>query len=167
MPGYELALIMRVMKRPDVIDGVKRTIASVIERGGIVKKLENLGEKRLPYRMMAHTENFTRGHYFVVEFDAPPDAIPSMSEYLHRDIDVIRPTILSRETERKTPRPCPGAYNGLYRPSTRHINCPGRIRRDVQEKIYTRLIKVDVVFVWSDVQMRSLNLTNSCYEHEY
>ncbi|XP_071801075.1 small ribosomal subunit protein bS6m-like [Asterias amurensis] len=135
MPGYELALIMRVMTRPGVVEGVKRSITSIIERGGIVKKLENLGEKRLPYRMLAHTESFTRGHYFVVEFDSPPDSVISMTEYLHRDIDVIRPTILRRETERQTPPPCRGAHNSLYRPSTRHIKNPGRIRRDVEEKI--------------------------------
>ncbi|XP_038078613.1 28S ribosomal protein S6, mitochondrial-like [Patiria miniata] len=131
MPGYEMALIMRVMKRPDLIAAVKRSVGAVIERGGIVKNLENLGEKRLPYRMISHAEHFTRGHYFIVDFDSPPDAITSVQEYLHRDVDVIRPTILNRETERREPPPCRGVHIGLYQLPERIIRNKKKLRHDV------------------------------------
>ncbi|XP_022081952.1 28S ribosomal protein S6, mitochondrial-like [Acanthaster planci] len=132
MPGYEMALIMRVMKRSDLIEAVKRSVGAVIEQGGIVKKLENLGEKRLPYQMNVHAQKFTRGHYFVLEFDSPPNTLASLQEYLHRDVDVIKPTILNRETETREPPPCPGPYTGRYSTPEKSVRNPGKIRRDVK-----------------------------------
>ena len=34
-----------------------------MDKGGVVRKMENLGEQELPHRMRAHTEWHTHGRY--------------------------------------------------------------------------------------------------------
>ncbi|XP_071497304.1 small ribosomal subunit protein bS6m-like [Diadema antillarum] len=118
MPGYEVALIMRVMRRPEMVDALKRSLTEVMNNGGIVRKIENLGEKRLPYRMRAHRQNFSHGQYFVVDFDGPPTIVPPVMEYFRRDIDIIRPTVLRRDTEQWSEEevPCGAPFDEKYNP---------------------------------------------------
>ena len=42
---------------------LRRTALSIMEKGGVVRKMENLGEQELPYRMRAHAEWHTHGRY--------------------------------------------------------------------------------------------------------
>ncbi|KAG9468298.1 hypothetical protein GDO78_023030 [Eleutherodactylus coqui] len=79
-----------------------------MEKGAIVRNVENLGEKSLPYKISVHNVCHRRGGYFLVDFHAPPTIIPSMLNHLSRDIDVVRPTILKHEEEKPPLKPCPG-----------------------------------------------------------
>ncbi|XP_064413153.1 28S ribosomal protein S6, mitochondrial [Latimeria chalumnae] len=108
MPRYELALIVKAMQRPDTAAALRRTIEALMERGAVVRNLENLGEKNLPFRIFKHNQRHSRGGYFLVDFEAPPTLIPSMLDYLGRDIDVVRPTILKRQPVRTTAEECAG-----------------------------------------------------------
>ncbi|XP_072018791.1 small ribosomal subunit protein bS6m-like [Amphiura filiformis] len=112
MPGYEMSLILRAMEKPQLVGAVKRALTFVIENGGIVRKLESMGEKNLPYRMRAHQENFTKGHYFVVDFEAAPSLLGLLGNFQHRDIDVIKQGVKRREDPPAPP--CPGPYSDLY-----------------------------------------------------
>lgn len=94
MPRYELALILKVMQRPETAAALKRTIEALMDRGAIVRNLENLGERMLPYRISAHSQRHHRGGYFLVDFYAPTTVVESMLDHLSRDIDVIRPNIV-------------------------------------------------------------------------
>ena len=40
---------------------LRRTATWIMDNGGVVRKLENLGEQELPNRMRVHAENFTHG----------------------------------------------------------------------------------------------------------
>ena len=40
-----------------------QTALSIMDKGGVVRKMENLGEQELPHRMRAHTEWHTHGRY--------------------------------------------------------------------------------------------------------
>ena len=42
---------------------LRRTASWIMDNGGVVRKLENLGEQELPNRMRSHAENFTHGRY--------------------------------------------------------------------------------------------------------
>ncbi|XP_072254365.1 small ribosomal subunit protein bS6m [Pyxicephalus adspersus] len=108
MPRYEMALILKAMQRPETVSTLKRTLEALFEKGAIVRNLESLGEKNLPYKISKHNQRHSRGGYFLVDFYAPPTLIPSMLDHLSRDIDVIRPTILKHEEEKKPDKPCQG-----------------------------------------------------------
>ncbi|XP_008105755.1 small ribosomal subunit protein bS6m [Anolis carolinensis] len=94
MPRYELALILKAMQRPETAATLKRTVEALMERGAVVRNLENLGERALPYRITTHSEDHTRGGYFLVDFESPSTVISSVKDHLGRDIDVIRSTVL-------------------------------------------------------------------------
>ncbi|XP_054829242.1 28S ribosomal protein S6, mitochondrial [Eublepharis macularius] len=97
MPRYELALILKAMQRPEVAATLKRTVETLMERGAVVRNLENLGERTLPYKISKHNQRHTRGGYFLIDFVSPPAAVSVMLEHLGRDIDVIRSTVLKHQ----------------------------------------------------------------------
>uniref|UniRef100_F6RLT1 Small ribosomal subunit protein bS6m n=2 Tax=Equus TaxID=9789 RepID=F6RLT1_HORSE len=119
MPRYELALILKAMQRPETAAALKRTIEALLDRGAIVRDLENLGERALPYRISAHSRQHSRGGYFLVDFYAPPTAVESIMEYLSRDIDVIRPNVVKH-------------------PLTQEVKeCGGIVPVPLEEKLYS------------------------------
>uniref|UniRef100_A0A8I3WSX1 Small ribosomal subunit protein bS6m n=1 Tax=Callithrix jacchus TaxID=9483 RepID=A0A8I3WSX1_CALJA len=67
MPRYELALILKAMQRPETAAALKRTIEALMDRGAIVRDLENLGERALPYRISAHNQQYNSGGNFQPE----------------------------------------------------------------------------------------------------
>nr|KAF6270301.1 mitochondrial ribosomal protein S6 [Pipistrellus kuhlii] len=48
-------------KQPETAAALKRTIEALMDRGAVVRNLENLGERALPYRISAHSQRHTRG----------------------------------------------------------------------------------------------------------
>ncbi|XP_036099723.1 28S ribosomal protein S6, mitochondrial [Molossus molossus] len=94
MPRYELALILKAMQRPETAAALKRTVEALMDRGAVVRDLESLGQRALPYAISAHSQRHSRGGYFLVDFYAPATAVESIMEHLSRDIDVIRPTVV-------------------------------------------------------------------------
>lgn len=42
---------------------VRSVAVFVMERGGLIRKIENLGTRELPYRMRAHAQIYTTGRY--------------------------------------------------------------------------------------------------------
>ena len=45
---------------------IKKGAETIINRGGIIRKFENLGYNKLPYRMKHHTEIFSEAKYLLV-----------------------------------------------------------------------------------------------------
>uniref|UniRef100_A0A8C3VTM0 Small ribosomal subunit protein bS6m n=1 Tax=Catagonus wagneri TaxID=51154 RepID=A0A8C3VTM0_9CETA len=104
---------------PETAAALKRTLEALMDRGAIVRNLENLGERALPYKMSAHSQQHTRGGYFLVDFYAPTTTVESMMEHLSRDIDVIRPNIVKH-------------------PLTQEVKeCEGIVPVPLEEKLYS------------------------------
>ncbi|XP_028278907.1 small ribosomal subunit protein bS6m [Parambassis ranga] len=99
MPRYELALILKAMQRPETAATLRRTVETLMERGAVVRNLENLGERQLPYKITKHNQKHKRGTYFLVDFYAASSILPAFMNHLHRDVDVVRPTILAKDAE--------------------------------------------------------------------
>lgn len=119
MPRYELALILKAMQRPETAAALKRTLEALMDRGAVVRNLENLGERMLPYKISAHNQRHSRGGYFLVDFYAPATTVESMMEHLSRDIDVIRPNIVKH-------------------PLTQEVKeCEGIVPVPLEEKLYS------------------------------
>lgn len=99
MPRYELALILKAMQRPETAATLRRTVETLMERGAVVRGLENLGERLLPYKMTKHNQRHSRGTYFLVDFYGSPTILTGLLNHLHRDVDVVRPTVLRKDAE--------------------------------------------------------------------
>uniref|UniRef100_UPI0037E86308 small ribosomal subunit protein bS6m n=1 Tax=Semicossyphus pulcher TaxID=241346 RepID=UPI0037E86308 len=97
MPRYELSLILKVMQRPETAAALRRTVETLMERGAVVRDLENMGEKLLPFKINKHNHRHVRGTYFLVDFYAAPSILTGLLDHLHRDVDVVRPTVLKND----------------------------------------------------------------------
>lgn len=106
MPRYELALILKLMQRPETAATLRRTVTDLMERGAVVRGMENLGERLLPYQITKHDQRHIRGTYFLVDFYAPPNIVPGFLNHLHRDVDVVRPTVLKKDTQESSKTCC-------------------------------------------------------------
>ncbi|NXU75523.1 RT06 protein, partial [Oreotrochilus melanogaster] len=76
--------------KPETAAVLKRTVEALMERGAVVRNLENLGERALPYKISKHKERHRRGGYFLIDLEGPPSIVATMMDHLGRDIDVIR-----------------------------------------------------------------------------
>ncbi|TMW51499.1 hypothetical protein DOY81_003404 [Sarcophaga bullata] len=123
MPTYELSLVLRQMSRPELISVLKRTAESILDKGGIIRQLQNLGSKALPYKISEHGLVHREGTYFTINFDAAPSKIADVREELGRDIDIIRRHIFKVEEPEK------------YECTLHEEMLPPAYRKDVQEMI--------------------------------
>ena len=48
---------------------IKSVATLLMENRGIIRKIENLGEKDLPYRIRAHSKIFCKGRQVVIVMD--------------------------------------------------------------------------------------------------
>lgn len=97
MPRYELALIMKAMQRPETAAALRRTVETLMDRGAVVRDLENLGERLLPYKISKHNQRHARGSYFLIDFHAAPTIATDLLDHLERDVDVVRQTLLKKD----------------------------------------------------------------------
>jgi small subunit ribosomal protein S6 len=139
MPTYELAILLRQMPRvsqrqhspslrhnltdspqPDVISTLKRAADAIFTRGGLIRKLENLGHRELPYKISEHGLVHRQASYFTIQFDTPPQAIFDLQEEYGRDVDIIRRRIF--RVDEPEPIEC----------TLHEENLPPAYRKDVQ-----------------------------------
>ncbi|XP_042115491.1 small ribosomal subunit protein bS6m isoform X1 [Peromyscus maniculatus bairdii] len=105
--------------QPETAAALKRTLESLMDRGAIVRNLENLGERVLPYKISSHGQQHSRGGYFLVDFYAPTSAVESILDHLARDIDVVRPNVVKH-------------------PLTQEVKeCGGIVPVPLEEKLYS------------------------------
>ena len=87
MPFYESIFIVR----PDVsgqhVDGMAESFATIVgEHGGQVTKTENWGLRSLAYRINKNR----KGHYVLMNVDAPAPAMAELQRNMSIDEDVVR-----------------------------------------------------------------------------
>lgn len=99
MPRYELSLVLKAMQRPETAAVLRRTVETLMERGAVVRNLENLGERRLPYKISKHSQRHTRAAFFLIDFHAAPSILTALLNHLERDVDVVRQTVLKKDAE--------------------------------------------------------------------
>jgi len=97
MPTYELSIILRQMARPELVSTLKRTAETILNKGGIIRKLENLGTRPLPHKMSQHGTAHRTGSYFLMHFDCSTHLIEDFEEEYNRDIDIVRTNIFKVE----------------------------------------------------------------------
>ncbi|XP_046849056.1 28S ribosomal protein S6, mitochondrial-like [Xenia sp. Carnegie-2017] len=106
MPRYELSLITKALNNEGLANILRRVAVLVMEKGGVVRKMENLGQQELPYRMKAHNEWHTHGRYFVFDMDLGPSQIPLFEKELKLNSDLIRPRLIKQRPNRNLNKFC-------------------------------------------------------------
>ncbi|CAD0198812.1 unnamed protein product [Chrysodeixis includens] len=98
MPTYELALMLRAMPKPELKTTLTRISHAIFDRGGIIRNIENLGFRPMPYKTTAHGLVHREANYFVFKIDTPTKAVADLKEEYRRDVDVVRQRVfLSQE----------------------------------------------------------------------
>lgn len=94
MPFYELALVLRPMPKTEVIDCLKRTAKIVWDQNGALRKIEFLGQKKLPFKIPTQEEgqHYTEGSYFLYHVSINPMKLDLIRPELRLDLDIIRST---------------------------------------------------------------------------
>lgn len=98
MPTYELALMLRAMPKPELKTTLTRISHAIFDRGGIIRNIENLGFRPMPFKTTAHGLVHKEANYFVFKIDTPSKAVADLKEEYRRDVDVVRQRVfLSQE----------------------------------------------------------------------
>ncbi|EDW68840.1 small ribosomal subunit protein bS6m isoform X1 [Drosophila virilis] len=123
MPSYELALVLRQLPRPELISVIKRTAEAIFDKGGIIRKFENLGTRALPFKVSEHGVVHREATHFTITFDTAPTKLSDLKEEFGRDIDIIRRYIFKVEEPED------------YECTLHEEMLPPAYRKDVQELI--------------------------------
>ncbi|XP_044269285.1 probable 28S ribosomal protein S6, mitochondrial [Tribolium madens] len=97
MITYELCLLYRIMPKAELASVVKRTANAIFEKGGFIRKLENLGTRDMPHKTSMHGQVHHKASYFLIEFNAPPTCIDNLLDEYVRDVDIIRKRIYKKQ----------------------------------------------------------------------
>src|ERR1043165_3546448 len=102
MPLYENVFIARQDISGTQVDALADTFTQLIgEQGGEVKKSEYWGRPHLSYRMKKNR----KGHYVLLNIDAPAAAISELERTMRINEDVLRYLPLRVETLEEGPSP--------------------------------------------------------------
>lgn len=106
-----------------MVSALKRTAGLIFDRAGIIRKLENLGSRALPYKVSEHGLAHREGSYFAITFVSAPTKIADLHEEFSREIDIIRGNIFKIEE----PEPIECSFHEETQPPA--------YRKDVQEMV--------------------------------
>lgn len=110
--------------QPEVVSTLKRTSQIIFDKGGFIRKLENLGTKNLPYKISTHGMPHRIGSYFLITLDVPPTAIEDLDDEYARDVDIVKKTWVKKVEPEKID--C----------SLQEELLPPAYRKDVQEMLH-------------------------------
>ncbi|XP_012225659.1 small ribosomal subunit protein bS6m [Linepithema humile] len=90
MPTYEMPLMIRIIKKPELVATLKRTAETIFNTGGFIRKMENWGLKQLPCKIKSHQHVHREANHFLICFDAPPNQLEKIFDECNRDVDIVR-----------------------------------------------------------------------------
>eukprot|EP00835_Amoeboradix_gromovi_P001479 NODE_67_length_23829_cov_0.557059.p18 type:complete len:109 gc:universal NODE_67_length_23829_cov_0.557059:6643-6317(-) len=95
MPLYELLVISKInIDKSKIASLIKNLATQVIKKKGVVRKLDDLRTRELPYTMRSHQQAYQHGFYWAMTFDINPNELPDLKNQLDLDPRVIRHNII-------------------------------------------------------------------------
>ena len=98
---YETLFILKPTltdeEKAAIVENVKNVIT---QKGGEVVALDNIGVRQLAYPI----NKFERGHYYIVYYKAPADAVLELERQMRYNEDVLRFMTVKYETKRDIKR---------------------------------------------------------------
>ncbi|CAH0721696.1 unnamed protein product, partial [Brenthis ino] len=101
MPTYELAMMLRTMPKPELKTTLTRISHAIFNYGGIIRNIENLGFRAMPYKTSAHGLVHREANYFVFKIDTATQSVADLREEYSRDVDIIRQRIYKVQEDAK------------------------------------------------------------------
>lgn len=89
--------------QPELAATLKRAAEAIYDRGGIIRKLDNLGFRDLPFKMSMDRVGYRQGNQFIYTFDVPTQKLTELSEEYNRDVDIIRQSIYKIKEHEQVP----------------------------------------------------------------
>ncbi len=87
MPYYESVFIARQDISPQQVEALTERFSTIVqENGGKVANTEYWGLKNLAYRI----KKYRKGHYVMMNLDAPSDAVQEMERNIRLSEDIVR-----------------------------------------------------------------------------
>ncbi|XP_075226552.1 mitochondrial ribosomal protein S6 [Lycorma delicatula] len=93
---YDVTLLMRVMPKIELASALKRVAGNIFDKGGIIRRIDNIGQKPMPYKISKSSVPYREACYFIMEFHYPPNHIAALHQAFIRDVDVIRSQIFEK-----------------------------------------------------------------------
>lgn len=94
MPYYETVFIARQDLAENQVKQLTDDLTKVIaDNGGKVHKVENWGLRKFAYKI----NKASKGHYVMIESDAPSDAVIEMERQMRLNEDVVRSQTIREE----------------------------------------------------------------------
>lgn len=127
MPLYEHVFVARQDISPAQVEALTEELQSIIrENGGDIKKSEYWGLRNLQYKINKNR----KGHYSLMNIDAPSDAIVEMERQMRIKEDILRFMTLRVEELNEDPSPVMSRRDrDDERPSRRDDDRPPRRER--------------------------------------
>ncbi|XP_018396862.1 PREDICTED: probable 28S ribosomal protein S6, mitochondrial [Cyphomyrmex costatus] len=97
MPTYEMPLLLRIMKKPEMVAALKRTAETIFNTGGFIRKIENCGVIPLPCKTNTHGHVHREANHFFIYFDVPPEEVDKILDKYNRDIDIVKLSIFKQQ----------------------------------------------------------------------
>ncbi|XP_043483638.1 probable 28S ribosomal protein S6, mitochondrial [Leptopilina heterotoma] len=98
MPTYEMPLLLKIMSKPDLTATLKRVAQMIFDKGGFIRKMENLGRKPTAYRISSHGRVHKEANFFIFYFDLPPSSTNQLHDEYNLDIDIVKNQIITQST---------------------------------------------------------------------
>lgn len=92
MPTYELVLLLKKMDVTALKTVLTRNAKYVLESGGNLRKMENLGHQTTPFAIVKQGRREHSAHYFLFNYDANIQQNREIHDKFKRDLDVLKST---------------------------------------------------------------------------
>ncbi|KAK6636774.1 hypothetical protein RUM43_010437 [Polyplax serrata] len=93
MPTYEMVLLLKKMNQAGLKSVLTRNAKYILESGGTLRRMENLGFQRTPFAVkIAGQPRENNAHYFLLHYDAGITENSEILDKCRRDMDVLRST---------------------------------------------------------------------------
>lgn len=94
-----MLMIFKPLAREGLHKALRAVSTMLMDSGAVLRDIENLGHRTLPYRMRAPDREYVlEGNYFCFDMELPPQLLSGVSKELSITDDVVRYTV-SRHKE--------------------------------------------------------------------
>ena len=88
--------------RGQLIEHIKTTSKILMQKDCVIRKIQSMGLKKLPYRIKKNGVTNFEGHYWQILFYGRPSVQNELRDILRKDEEVIRMEILKQGTALNT-----------------------------------------------------------------